>query len=338
MTGKERFLAIAENRSDCCGFWHGHPHKDSQQALFQYFGVKDDFELGVKLGDTVCWCMPEENQMWKHPTQKPMFDFLEGRNRVRLEQEGVFVDCTNPKEVENFEWPDVKYCDFTPTLALIDRAQKEGMAVLSGVWSPFFHDVANAFGMEEYFIKMYTDPEVVQAVTNKVVDFYLQASTRLFDLAGDKIDAFFFGNDFGSQLDLLISPQAFETFILPSFIQFTKLAKSRGYKVVLHSCGAISRAIPYLVDAGVDVLHPLQAKARNMDADYLAQHFKGKISFMGGIDMQQLLTFGTPDEIYADVARVVQTLGNNFIISPSHECILPNVPPANLQALAQAAA
>lgn len=337
MTGKEKFQAIVRRQSSCCGFWHGHPHEDAREKLFSYFGVADDFSLGKLLGDSVFWCFPDDYGALDHLHGAPLFDFLQGQERKSLGQEGCFSDCEDPAEVDRFAWPDPDACDFSGTLDLIDRARGEGMAVLSGMWSPFFHDVANAFGMEEYFIKMYTDPEVVQAVTTRVVDFYYAASERLFRQAGDRIDALFFGNDFGSQLDLLISPEQFRTFILPHFVRLTRLAKSYGYSVVLHSCGAIRRVIPDLIEAGVDVLHPLQARAQGMDAESLGAEFGGRIGFMGGVDMQQTMMLGTPQEVIAETDRVARALGPNLIISPSHECLLPSLPPENLEALAWAA-
>ena len=69
----------------------------------------------------------------------------------------------------------------------------------------------------------------------------------------------------------------------------------------------------------------------------MAGNFKGQLAFLGGIDAQDLMTHGTPDQIRADVRRVKSVLGPNLIVSPSHEAILPNVPPENVRALAEAA-
>jgi uroporphyrinogen decarboxylase len=337
MTGKEHFLNIANRKSDKCGFWHGCPNPASIETLYGYFEVENDFELGLKLNSTCRWVMPEKYGMWQNPEQPVMFDVLLGKKRDSLNQAGVFADCEDVSEVERFPWPDVKYCDFTKTLEEIDKTIEAGQAVLSGSWSAFFHIACDFFGMENYFVKMYTDPAVVEAVTEHIVDFYMAANEKLFDLAGDKIDAFFFGNDFGSQLDLLISPEMFLKFVMPYFIKFTQQAKRRGYKVVLHSCGAIDKAIPYLIDAGVDILHPIQAKAANMDADSLSKKYNGKIVFMGGVDTQHILPFGTPQEVRDEVRRIREIFGPNFIVSPSHESLLPNIPPENIVAMMEAA-
>jgi uroporphyrinogen decarboxylase len=184
---------------------------------------------------------------------------------------------------------------------------------------------------------MYTHPEVVHAVTERVCRAYLEANELLYDRAGDMIDGFFFGNDFGTQLDLLLSPALFDEFVLPWFRKFTEQGHSRGYQVILHSCGSIYRVIGRLVEAGVNCLHPLQARAKNMEAEKLAREFGGKVAFMGGIDTQRVLNLGTPAQVKAEVRRVKELLGPHLIVSPSHEAILPDVPPQNVAAMAEAA-
>ena len=74
-----------------------------------------------------------------------------------------------------------------------------------------------------------------------------------------------------------------------------------------------------------------------MDAETLSNNFKGRIAFLGGIDTQQLLANGTPEMVRREVRRVRELLGPNLIISPSHEAILPDVPPQNIEAMAAAA-
>lgn len=338
MTNRERFANILNKKSDHCGFWHGNPNPASQEYLFGSLNVKDDFEFGLKLGSTCRWIMPDEHHVWRHPDGKPYFDPLGRQERHSLSQPGVFAECEDVDEVEKYPWPDPKYCDFTETIAEIDRTIAADQAVLSGMWSCFFHNVCDYFGMENYFIKMYTDPDVVEAVTEHIADFYMQANEALFRQAADKIDMFFFGNDFGSQLDLLISPEAFDRFVMPTFVKFTNLAHKYGMKVLLHSCGSIDRVIPRLIDAGVDALHPIQAKARGMDAVHLSQAYGKDLVFVGGVDTQELLPFGTPRQVRDEVRRLRDLFGPNYVVSPSHESILPGVTIENVLAMAEAAA
>ncbi|MFW5981408.1 MAG: uroporphyrinogen decarboxylase family protein, partial [bacterium] len=92
-----------------------------------------------------------------------------------------------------------------------------------------------------------------------------------------------------------------------------------------------------LIDAGIDALHPLQAQAKGMDAESLAREFKKDIAFVGGVDTQHLLIHATPQEIKDEVKRLRDILGPNLVVSPSHEAVLPNVPLANVEAMAEAA-
>jgi uroporphyrinogen decarboxylase len=337
MTGKEHFQAIVKRRAGRSGFWHGDPNPASIGELYSRFGVKDDFELGIKLGSTCRWVMPEKYHFWTNP-EYPMFDVLNGKERSSLSEPGIFAETEDVSEVERFHWPRIEYTDFSETLREIDRTVAAGQAVLSGTWSCFYHNACDFFGMENYFMKMHTNPGVVDAVTRHIVDFYLEANEVLFEQAGDKIDAFFFGNDFGSQLDLLISPEHFDRFVMPYFREFTDQAHRHNYNVVLHSCGSIDRVIPRLIGAGVEVLHPIQAMAKNMDAESLARKYNGRIVFMGGVDTQRILPFGKPGEVSAEVRRLRELFGPNFLVSPSHESILPNVPVENISAMAEAAA
>jgi uroporphyrinogen decarboxylase len=136
-------------------------------------------------------------------------------------------------------------------------------------------------------------------------------------------------------LDLLISPEAFERFLLPYITKLVEQAHRHGHYLVMHSCGSIYRVIPQLIRAGVDVLHPLQAMAKNMDAESLSQ-YQGKVIFMGGVDTQRILPFGTPEEVREEVLRLRKLFGPNYIVSPSHETLLPNVPPENVAAMVEA--
>jgi uroporphyrinogen decarboxylase len=184
---------------------------------------------------------------------------------------------------------------------------------------------------------MYENPKLVEAVTDRVCQFYYEANELVFAQAGHLVDGFFFGNDFGTQRDLICGPTQFDRFVLPWFRRFTEQGHRHGYQVILHSCGSVYRVIDRLIEAGVDCLHPLQALAARMDAETLARAFRGRVAFMGGIDTQQLLVHGTPDQIAAEVYRVIDLLGPCLIVSPSHEALLPNVSPENVLAMATAA-
>jgi uroporphyrinogen decarboxylase len=334
MTSREKVRKIFDFAADAVpAFWTGNPHHETYAMYKNELGQETNEQLFVHLRDDCRWLAPWN--VYKHPEGKPMFDYFGGREHHSLGDPGVLGDATTIADVEAIPWPDPAYLDFSETIGVIREHQQQ--AVFTGMWCCFFHDLHFYFGMENYFIKMYTHPEVVEAATEKVLDFYLAGTEKLFCELGDLADIFFFGNDFGSQLDMLCGPAEFKRFVLPGFTRFIELAHKYNKKAMLHSCGAISKVIPWLIDAGMDGLHPLQARAVGMDAATLAREYKGKIVFMGGVDTQHLLIHATPAEVKEEVRRIKDLLGPHLIVSPSHEAILPDVPPENVQALAEAA-
>lgn len=334
MNSREKIKKIFDLKGDGhVGFWTGKPHPDTQRIYLGKLSLNNKEELLRYLKDDCRWF--KADGAYKHPEGKEPFDPLNGQKQISLGQPGCFAECEDIKEIDEYAWPNPDYLDFSEIKD--DLAGSQDKALFSGMWSPFFHVVTEYFGMENYFIKMYTDPEVVEAVTNHVVDYYCEANERFFKTVGRDSDVFFFGNDFGSQLDLLMSPEAFKKFILPGIKRLIAIAKKYNKKVLLHSCGSIYKVIPLLIDAGIDALHPLQAKAKNMDAVTLAREFKNDIAFVGGIDTQDLLVNGSPEDVKNEVYRVRELLGPNLIVSASHEAILPNVPLENVIAMAEAA-
>lgn len=338
MTSRERIRAIiAGEPADRLGFWMGQPHRDSWPALVRAFAGDDTVsertqaEVRRRLGDDLVWIPPGWGA-YRHPEGEPMFDI--GRTGESHNAPGAFAETESVDEVDAYHWPDPEFLDFSEC---IERLRSAGSVYrASGMWTPFFHLVADFFGMDNYFIKMYTHPEVVHAVTRHIVHFYLEANRRFFEQAQDLVDGFFFGNDFGTQLDLLISPELFREFVAPYFGQLTNLGHEYGKQIILHSCGSIYKVIPDLIDLGIDALHPLQARAANMEAERLGAEFGGALAFVGAIDTQELLVKGSSEDVTSEVARVAAALGPRYVVSPSHEALLPNVPPDNVLAMAGA--
>jgi uroporphyrinogen decarboxylase len=335
MNSRQRIRSIINRTpADRCGFWLGNPHDTALPGYHRYFGTRTLEELHQKLGSDLRWLTPQYLQTtYRHPAGKGLFDLW--KYKSSLGDAGPFADVEDVEQVHLYDWPNLEYLDFTEGCDILAGTGEYYRA--SGFWMPFFHDVMDLFGMESLMIKMYTHPEVVHAAFEHVCGFYYEANERFFDRAGATIDGLFFGNDLGTQRDLLLSPGQFEEFLLPWVKKFSEQAHRRGYQVLLHSCGAIHRIIDALIGAGIDCLHPLQALAFGMDAASLAKEYNGRIAYLGGIDTQRLLIEGSPQEIKEEVRRIKSVLGPNCIISPSHETLLPNVPPHNVAAMADAA-
>ncbi len=334
MTSRQKVREIFTRKNIAHGvMWTGHLNHETIPIYAKKWGLSPEAEnIYSFLGDDCRWVMADGG--YRHPEGMPAFDPAYGIKRETLSAEGCFAEAETVADIESYPWPDPKHCDFTDTYKQIEKFPDQ--MVFTGMWSPFYHLVADFFGMENYFVKMYECPAVVEAVTERVVDFYVAANEKFFSELGDRAEVMFFGNDFGTQLDLFIAPEMFRKFVMPSFKRLIAVGKKYNKIVMLHSCGSIYRIIPDLIDAGVDVLHPIQAQAAGMNADSLKQ-YKNDLAFLGGIDAQSFFVNATPAEIKDEVRRVRSILGPNIVISPSHEEILPNVPAENILAMAEAA-
>ena len=158
---------------------------------------------------------------------------------------------------------------------------------------------------------------------------------RIFDAAGDVIDIFFFGNDFGGRGGPLIGPDLFTRFFAPHLRRFADLGHRYGLKVMMHCCGGFAPLIPLMIEAGLDGLHAVQPSCAGMDLRGLKRDFGGKILFNGAIDSHRVLIDGTPDSVRAATREVLSIMkpGGGYIAGASHDTILEETPLANVLAM-----
>ena len=128
-------------------------------------------------------------------------------------------------------------------------------------------------------------------------------------------------------------PKLVKEFVIPGAIRLIKLARSYGLKVFFHSCGSIVDAIPLLIEAGADIIHPIQALAAGMQPENLKARFGGQIAFCGGVDTQELLPHGTQQDVMDKVKELRTIFPTGLIVSPSHEALQADVPPENVKAM-----
>jgi len=319
--------------------WLGIPTHDAMDALCEHFGVDNITALKAKLGDDI---FPIEVP-YSHPPANHIacaFDFAADSNidyeERTLTTPGFFEDADDPEQVNDFDWPNpAEHMDPAQCRAAAEEAPEE-YARLGVMWSAHFQDACAAFGMENALMTMLETPEMFQAVIDRILEFYLQANEIFYTATKGKLDAVLIGNDFGSQQGLMVSVEHLRELVLPGTRKLVEQAHDHGLAVIHHSCGAISGLIPDLIDLGVDAIHPIQALATGMEAETLKAHFGDKVAFCGGVDAQNLLVNGSAGEVAAEVTRLRELFPTGLIISPSHEAILPDIPPANIEALFRA--
>jgi hypothetical protein len=242
-------------------------------------------------------------------------------------------------EVHAYPWPDPAWMDVSPIRAYAE--QYEGQyAILGGDWSPFFHDAVDLLGMEDLFIKMYDEPELVDAILGHLVDYYAAVSQRIFEAAAPALDIFFIGNDFGTQRGPVMSPSLFRRFVLPHLQRLARLGHAYGLKVMMHCCGGYAPLIPQMIEAGLDGLHAVQPSCHGMDLATLKRSFGDKILFNGGIDSHHVLIAGTPETVRQETRKVLDIMktGGGYVAGASHDYILEETPVENVFAMFDAIA
>ena len=189
--------------------------------------------------------------------------------------------------------------------------------------------------MENLFLDFHDHPREVQRLLDVVEDHLLETIRWWAELGADAI---YLTDDWGSQLALLISPAMWREFFKPRYTRIFAEMHRLGMDVFFHSCGNITQIVGDLIEAGVDILDPIQPVA--MDVKEMARQFGGRIAFSGAIDDQELLCRGTPQQVKDTVREMIDTLGRptggRYMIAPAN-AMVPDIPLQNVQAFFEAA-
>ena len=249
------------------------------------------------------------------------------------------IDTYDPGELDSYAWPNIEWFDFS---SIPTQAEKyDGYAIMTapGDASPgALAIVQNLIGIERAMADMYLHPQFLKKLYEKILDFNLRFTEKMFAAAEGRIDFFRIGDDFASQNGLIMSPQLWEEFIRPSLVALSAVAKQSGAYYYHHSCGAIGGLIPQLIELGVDVLDPLQVTAKGMDPSILKEKYGKQICFSGGVDIQRVLNHGTPKDVESCVNELLDIMapGGGFFIGPTHT-FQDDIPTGNIVAMYEAA-
>jgi uroporphyrinogen decarboxylase len=224
------------------------------------------------------------------------------------------------------------YNAFFETLARL-RAETDKYLLVT-IYGSHFEKAYFARGIENFLADLAAEPAFAGRLLSRIIEKNLVMLENI--LQAPEIDGVLLGSDWGSQLDLLMSPAVWEELIRPGEQAEYDLIHSYGKDVWVHSCGNIERILPSLVAMGLDVLNPVQPEA--MDIARLKETYGRALTFWGGVSTQQTLPYGTPDEVRAEARRVraLMSAGGGYIFSPA-QAIQDDVPPANMQALVEVA-
>ncbi len=211
------------------------------------------------------------------------------------------------------------------------------IALVPGPWMKYPKGIRD---IEEWYVSTVARKDYVHAIFERQCEIGLQNIETLIGILGNRVQAVFItGTDFGTQRGLFISKAAYREMFKPYHERVNKLIHQKSaWKTFIHSCGSVRELLPEFIEAGFDILNPVQCSAARMDARELKREFGQHLTFWGGgANTQQTLSFGTPDEVYREVRERVEIFGadGGFVFDAVHN-VQATTPTANMLAMFRA--
>lgn len=193
--------------------------------------------------------------------------------------------------------------------------------------------------MDNFLMDIYSDEENVEALIEQLMVRHLASLEKVCAAVGDVVDILRFGDDLGMSTGMFMAREKYQHFFKPYHTKLNEYVHSHSnMKTLLHSCGSLYPIIPDLIDAGYDILNPVQTSARSMEPEILKREFGKDITFWGGgCNTKSILNRATPDEVYNYCRRMIDIFNKDggFVFNQEHN-IMPDVPPENILAMYRA--
>jgi uroporphyrinogen decarboxylase len=353
MKPKERILAIL-NRQPVdripVDIWHT---PQVGQKLQAHFGLSDDLDLYMAMGlDKIVWVFMDyqsesgqaegaqagagaqgNRTMWGVPLKT----VKAGQEYYHEFVEPPMASYHHPNEIDRYPfWPDPDRFDYGGAVTRAERASRD-FAVI-GPWVSLFEIYCQLRGLEQAMIDLILQSDLVETILDSIEDIQTRMMHRFLGQAGRHLDLVFISDDVAGQNGLLFSPELWRRHLKPRLTRWCNLIHSYGLKVFYHTDGAAERLIGPLIDCGIDVLNPIQHTCPGMELAGLKRRYGDRIIFHGGVDNQNVLPFGSADDVRWEVRQLIQTLGSDgggYICSSCHN-IQANTSIQNVFAMVEA--
>jgi uroporphyrinogen decarboxylase len=310
------------------------PQMLNHLSFKQYLELMDFFEIDIfKAGPKVA----KKHQIRKEGI--PRF-FLPVTNEryLTFNTESVWRPLANvedPEELDNYEWPVADdIFDYSEIADVIKTQPHRPIWTGGGAFTSFFCKMCDLCGIEKVLVDLIENPPLIEAMIVKILDFYKDSFKKSLEASKGRVEVFGMGDDFATQESLMFSRDIWVKYFKDPTKELCDLIKSYGVYVQYHSCGAVSEMLPDFIEAGVDILNPIQPKAKGMDAESLKMNYGNSMVFHGGIDIQEILPYGSEQDVRDEVDRVCSILGKDggYIFTSGHG-ILRDIPPGNVVAM-----
>ena len=267
-----------------------------------------------------------------------------------IRQEPIEEDRLNPEDnLEEFEPVTNATLDYWERA--VSSLAKKGKGIIASLGGTALGDIALVPGMQlknpkgirdvaEWYMSTVARPDYVHAIFEKQTELAIANFSKIYQRIGNKIDAVFIcGTDFGTQVSTFCSPEEFKELYLPYYRKINDwMHQHTEWKSFKHSCGAVETFMPLFIEAGFDIINPVQINAFGMDPRHLKNTYGKELVFWGGgVDTQKMLSFGTPAEVKRQVLENcdIFAIEGGFVFNTVHN-IQANVPIENLAAMLEA--
>jgi uroporphyrinogen decarboxylase len=339
MNSKERVLAAASHKVTDRVPITFDAAMEVYSALYKHLGIETKEQLFNRLHVDTWMILPGNFIYTKEEEDKIEKTTVWGHKTVVKEFPGGAYDeiFFNPlagkdeiSDLKKYKWPSPEIFDFShfPHEAKI-HSDKAIIGVFT--WGPYF--IASFLrGIENLMIDFAIRKDYAAYLINTLADISCAALTRMLEFYGEGIDIVYMADDYCSQDAPMFSPDDFKELIAPYLNRLVAVTHRHNKKFLIHICGAVRPLLPLLIEAGVDMLEPIQIRAAGMDPAGLKRDFGRDICFYGGIDIQQILNNGTPEQVSDEVKRLIDIMDSNggYVLGPGHTYIQIDTPVKNI--------
>jgi len=337
MTPRERWLAVLNHRKPDrvpMDYW---ATDEVTTKLIEYLRCRDQWDLwkclhiDKAIGSEPKYIGPPERRLGSFSGGQGETDIYGCRYKDVEYATGVYRECIyhplaeykKVSEIErNYEWPPVEWFDYSVIPDQVERYKE--YPITAGGWEDPIMYYKFLRGDKQAFIDLIRHPEIVHYCLDKIFEFRYENTRHIYEQISPRSSGTvvfsYVSEDLGAQHGLMYSPAHIHEFYLPGMKRMTDFVHKQGGFVFHHDDGAIRKILPNLVEAGIDILNPVQWRCKGMEREGLKRDFGDKITFHGAMDNQHTLPFGSEEEVRQEVRDNIRILGEDggYILAPCH--------------------
>jgi uroporphyrinogen decarboxylase len=368
MTPRERVRAVLNHTEpdripidQGGGDFHNDIHEVAYANLLRHLGLEEEIQIYDYMQRLAVVSEPVRRRLhsdvrYFYANASSTWRFVEEVDRswvdewgVRRQLNGLYADTIESPlnearsivDLKEFPWPDpTDPARFAGLREQVKQLYENTDFALAGANAASLQFLAGEIrGFERFLEDLMWDRPFAEALVDKILDWQVQFFGKFLDAVGEYVEIVWMGDDWGTQQAPLMNPRIFREMFVPRYKELVASIKSKTRaKVALHSCGSIAWALPDFIEVGLDIIHPMQGAAKDMDPVRIKQEFGEQLSFYSGINNQETLPKGTSEQVTEEVKRKINAYapGGGYIFSCGHN-IQADVPPENVLAAIDAA-